>query len=121
MAETPTPAQLETLRLAVTYKAVRFLAFPGAPLGAWGEVAEGGVGVVTVRTDAQIRELLYGMGGVDWDVDLTAEVAADDVIRAGYETDPAAFPADRVADVERAIGAAAHWVAQYLLSSGVGV
>ena len=40
MADTPTPDQAEAMKLAVAYKAVRFLAFPGAPLGAWGEVGE---------------------------------------------------------------------------------
>lgn len=118
MADTPTPDQAEALKLAVAYKAVRFLAFPGAPLGAWGEVGEGGVGVVTVRSDAQIRELLYGLGGHEWEI---PDVTADDVIRAGFETDPATFPADRVADVERAIVAAKQWVSEYLRSNGVGV
>lgn len=118
---TPSPAQEQTLKLAVIFKAVRFLAFPGAPLGAWGEISEGGVGVVTVRSDAQIRELLYGLGGVNWDIDLEAAVTADDVIRLGLEADPSTFPADRIGDVETAIGAAAAWIAAYLLTNGVAV
>ena len=41
-------------------------------------------------------------------------MTTDDVIRVGLQTDPADYPADKVGDVEDAIGAACSWIEDYL-------
>lgn len=104
---------VEALEQAMIQKATRILMLSKAPLGSWGELNE--FGVATVRADHEIAELLYGLRFVNWDVDLPALVTTTTVIRVGLQTDPTTFPADRVADVQRAIDAAARWVASYIL------
>lgn len=109
-----TPETVDRLKQAVIQKATRILMLSGAPLGSWGALNE--FGVATVRADHEVQELLYGLRFVNWDVDLTAVVATDDVVRQGMGADPATFPTEKVPDVDRAIAAAASWVANYLLN-----
>lgn len=116
----PTEEQVAAMALAVIYKAARFLMLPNSPLGAWGEFGDGGVAVVSLKPDYAIQEMLLGLHFQNWAVDLTQEVSTADVIRVGLETDPGSFPADKLPDVQRAIDASIHWVAQDLLG-GVGV
>jgi hypothetical protein len=101
---------------AVLQKAIRFLKLPEAPFGHSG-VTEWGV--ASVQTDRQIEELLYGLRFQDWDIWLPGLVTTDDVIRVGLQIDPARSTANP-ADVQRAINAAASWVAERCLL-GVGV
>jgi hypothetical protein len=107
----------ERLTQAVLAKAVRILLLVEAPLGSFGELSE--FGMAAVRPDYQQTELLYGLRFINWDDDLTALVTSDDVIRAGLQADPADFPEARMGDVDRAIEAAASWVASELLD-GLG-
>lgn len=120
--QTPTSEQLAALKQAVVMKAARFLKLPEAPLGVWGEYSEGGVGIASTRPDHAVKEVLYGLGGVNWDVDLTSLVTADDVRKEALGS-PVEGTVPEASDdsIEEAIAAAAHWVASYLLSNGVGI
>lgn len=115
---TPTAAQAEVMKSAIIQKAIRFLMLPGSPLGAYGEFSEGGVGSMSLRPDYAIREMLYGLGGRNWDIDLTTLVTPEDVIRIGFNADPDSLPEGSEADIQTAIESACHWVAEYLLSNG---
>jgi hypothetical protein len=110
---TPTTETEERLAQALIQKATRILMLSKAPLGSWGELNE--FGVATVRSDHEIQELLYGLRFVNWNVDLPTLVDTDTVIRVGMQADPSTFPTDRIPDVQRAIDAAASWLAAYVL------
>ena len=118
VAVAPTPEVEARLVQAVIAKAVRILLLIDAPLGSFGELTE--FGQSTVRPDFQQAELLYGLRFIDWDVDFTTLVTTDDVIRAGLKAEPTDFPIARIPDVQRAIDAAASWVAVEILG-GIGI
>lgn len=107
-----TPEIEARLAQAVLAKAVRIYAMAEAPLGTHGEMTE--YGVMRVMPDHQIMELCAGLLRVNWDVDLVALVTVEDVVRAmGYDD----LPPDKEGDIERAISAAASWVAEYILGA----
>lgn len=116
MAPVTAPAEVEArLTQAVLAKAVRIYALTEAPLGTHGEFTE--FGVARVMPDHQIVELCAGLLLVNWDVDLASLVTVEDVVRAlGYDD----MPPGKEEDVERAIQAAASWVASYILG-GVAI
>lgn len=115
---TPTEEQVASLRQAVLQKATRTLMLGQAPLGYWGELADGTQ--APLRPDYAIKEILFGLRFVNWDVDLTDLVTAEDVIRVGLQADSFPEDDDRIADIDSAISAACSWVAQYILG-GAGV
>lgn len=105
----------DRLKQAIIAKATRFLVMMEAPLGSWGEMTE--FGMASVKPDYQIRELLYGMRFRGVPYDLATLVTTEDVIRAGLQVtqdESYSFPAHRIPDVERAIGAACSWIEDYL-------
>lgn len=107
-----TPEIEARLAQAVLAKALRIYALAEAPLGTHGEMTE--FGMMAVRPDYQIQELLGGLLRVNWDVDLTTMITSDDVVRhLGYDD----LPAAKVVDIDRAIAAATSWVADYVLGS----
>lgn len=114
----PTAAQEAQLKEAMISKAARIYVMTGASLGYVGEISE--MGSATLRPDYQIRELLEGLRFIDWDVDLTAIVDADEVIRAGLGADPTSYTAAQSALVDQAIAAAASWVATEIIE-GVAI
>jgi hypothetical protein len=77
-------------------------------------------GVVTVRPDYAIQELLFGLHFLDLEPVWDDIVTAGDVIRVGLSADPDDYPVDKTADVERALVAAIDWITAEL-SGGVGV
>lgn len=112
----PHSAHVERLTQAVLAKAVRIYAMAEAPLGTHGEWTE--FGVARVMPDHQISELLAGLMYEHFTEDLSTLIEADDVIRQlGYDD----FPAEKEADVDRAIAAAASWVDRWLTDGPVAI
>lgn len=115
----PTDPESARLAMAVAAKAARLLALSEAPLGTVGEMTEWGIAVV--RPDYNISELLYGLRYRKWTpAELTGLIAAADVVRMSLGAQAAGFPADRLADVERAISAAISWLDEEL-KGGSGI
>lgn len=109
--------QEQALKSALIQKATRFLVMSGAPLGRWGNSNE--IGLSQIRPDYEVAEMLLGLRGQDWDVDLETLVSTDEVIRVGLQTEPGDYPLESLPDVERAISAACSWVASYLIGVGL--
>lgn len=113
-----TTTQEAQLAQAVIAKATRLYVLVEAPLGVVGEMSE--LGMVTVRPDYTIGELLFGLRYQDITVeDWTSIVTASDVIRSGLNMDPATAPDYVEAGVERALTAAIGWV-ETELAGGAG-
>lgn len=107
----------DRLTQAIVFKATRFYLMAQAPFGHWGEMTEEGLAMI--RPDYEVRELLYGMRFKPVG-ELESLVDTDLVIRQGLQQDPDDFPADKVPDVERAIGAACSWVEDFL-TEGIAI
>jgi hypothetical protein len=112
---TPTEAQVARIEQAIIGKAVRFLALPGAPFGAFGETGEWGGLVISVMGDAAVKELLFGLSYLELDLD-DIDVTVDDVVAAGLKAD--SVPSAKEAEIERAITAAKDWIGHHL--NGLG-
>lgn len=113
VAITPTAEATERIKSALIQKTIRIMMLNKTPLGVHGELNE--FGIVTVRADYEIQELLYGLRFVNWNIDIQTLADTDDVIRVGLQLNPDDYPTDRLPDVQMAIDSAASWVAMYLL------
>lgn len=108
----PVGDDADRVRQAVIHQAVRFAGLLEAPLGQLGTE----FGPAPVRVNYSLNELLYGMRGQYDPAGLVGFQwpTSDDVIRAGFGADVAAFPTDRRPDVDRALAAGISDVTKHL-------
>lgn len=114
----PESAYEARLKQAIIAKTVRFYEQMKAPLGS---LDVGELGAVTVRSDFQIQELLFGLHFRGVPYDLTELVTVEDVVRAGLEIGSGGvLAAEKTVDVQRALDAACSWIEDEL-NHGYGV